>query len=96
MLEKYFNKEAHKLDEPVDAVLHEMQLYGPNSPEYAELLSHLERLVRIRKEDKRMPISSDTMAIVSGNLLGILIVVMYEQKHVMTSKAHAFLLKKNP
>jgi hypothetical protein len=33
------------------------------------------------------------MAIVVGNILGILVIVAYEQKHVMVSKGLGFVIK---
>ncbi len=80
-------------DEPIKQILANMDEYGPDSPEYTTLMNHLEGLVRIRAEHRPKRISPDTMAIVAGNLMGILIIVAYEQKHVMTSKAMGFILK---
>lgn len=97
MIGKFRNQEPDKLDEPIAAVLQEMETYGPDSEEFAKNLAYLERLMRIKTDNKvENRISRDTLAIVAGNLLGILIVVMYEQKHVMTSKAFGFTVKKNP
>lgn len=82
-----------KLDEVMDRLLKDMDTYGPDSPEYPTMLGHLERVVVLRKSEDRQKIDPNSMAIVAGNLLGILIIVAYEQKHVMTSKAIGFVLK---
>ena len=66
-----------------------MNMYGPDTEEYPRLMDNLERLVRLKEIKPR--VSPDTMAIVVGNLFGILIIVAYEQKHVMVSKALGFL-----
>lgn len=81
------------LDPVVDGILSEMQVYGPDTQEYTNLLGHLERVYALRKNDERKRVSPDTMALVAGNLLGILIIVAYEQKHVMTSKGLGFVQK---
>ncbi|MET0786521.1 MAG: hypothetical protein ABWY25_07445 [Paenisporosarcina sp.] len=69
-----------------------MNTYGPDSPEYSALIDHLDRLNRMKEQSGRRP-SPDAMAVVAGNLLGILIIVAYEQKHVMVSKGLGFVLK---
>jgi len=82
------------LDEAIERVLNDMEQSSPETQKYSELLSNLERLIILREEDKkRSRISPDTMAIVAGNLLGIFIIVAYEQRHVMTSKGWNSLLK---
>ena len=85
--------EVVKLHEVMDRILVEMNQFGPDSPEYPALLGHLERvIVMLDSKEKRRP-SPDGMILVAGNLLGILIIVAYEQKHVMTSKGLGFVLK---
>lgn len=82
-------------DEPIQKVLNEMEQYDPSTQEYSAAIRHLETLSKLHAEEKsgRNRISADTMAIVAGNILGILAIVAYEQKHVMTSKATGFILK---
>ena len=83
------------LDEPIDRVLTEMNTYGPDSPEYEKLVRHLERLKDMKANERQhFVVSPDTIALVLGNLAGILIIVAYEQKHVMTSKAMGFIKPK--
>lgn len=81
-------------DEPIATVLTEMNTYGPDSEEFPALLSYLERLTRLKSEQRsNISVSPDTIAVVAGNLLGILLIVAYEQNHVMVSKAASFALK---
>ncbi len=80
-------------DEPIQKILAEMDEYGPDSPEYSALIRHLEELSRIGAEHRSRRVSPDTMAIVAANLAGILIIVAYERKHVLTTKAMGFILK---
>jgi len=97
MIGPFRKEEDHSLDAPIDAVLNEIQLYAPDTEEFANILGHLERLYRLKGENNpKDRLSRDTVAIVLGNLAGILVVVAYEQRHVMTSKAFGFTLKKNP
>lgn len=83
----FFNDEENDpVDDQIDAVLKSMDDEGVASEEYPKLLRHLERLHELKQKEQRKPISFDTIALIAGNLLGIIIIVAYEQKHVMTSK----------
>ena len=81
------------VDEAIGKVLTEMRQYGLDAPEYREAIEYLDRLMKMRTEERRNRISPDTILIVAGNLLGILIIVGYERGHVMTSKAMTFVVK---
>lgn len=81
------------LDKAIDKVLDEMKTFGPDCDEYTIMLGHLEKLYRIKAEQAKPRINSDTWAIVAGNLLGILIIVSYEHAHVVVSKGLGFVTK---
>lgn len=85
--------EAAQFDRAIMRVLDEMDTFGPDSPEYAQHLKHLKKLTDLKTKNRRKPISSDMLALVLGNLAGILIIVLYEQKNVMVSKGLGFVLK---
>lgn len=82
---------AAKLDEAVTRLLDDMQTYGPESSEYSDFLEHLERVTAINDRKSKMNVDMTTVLQVAGSLLGILTIVAYEQKHVMTSKALSFV-----
>lgn len=82
-----FRKKPSKLDDPIAKILSEMEVFGPGTPEYDHLLDQLDRLIKMQSEERRNRVSPDTLATVGGNLLGILVIVAYEQKHVVVSKA---------
>lgn len=85
--------EPTKLDVAIMRLLEEMETYGPDSPEYPKMLSYLEKLNTVKTQTRRNKVDANTIAIVAGNLFGILIIVAYEQKNVMASKAVGFILK---
>lgn len=89
MLRNFFtsNDEPTPVDKLIEAVLEEMNVYGPAAPEYTPLMEKLERLYEVQAKDKPKPISRDTIAIIAGNLVGILLIVAYERTHVISSKA---------
>ena len=93
MLGKKPSARNEALDTLIERVTDDMELFGPTHEEYPQLLGELERLTVLRDgKDSKMP-SPDTLALIAGNLLGVVLIVAYEQKHVMTSKAFGTLLR---
>lgn len=88
-----FQKKESKLDEPIDAVLTRMKDAKPDSDEYKKLLNNLDKLMELQREERSSGISPDAVVSAVASLLGILTIVAYEQKHVMTSKALGFVLR---
>lgn len=87
-------RQNEKLDESIDMVLLNMNQFGPDSPEYPELLKSLERLYKLRfREETQKRVSPDVIFTVGGNLLCVLIIVAYEQKNVISSKAMTFVAR---
>lgn len=88
-----FQRKPSKLDEPIDELITHMRGMEPGSEEYSKTLGQVEKLVKLQCEERGDRISMDTFAMVAGNLLGILTIVAYEQKHVMVSKALGMVLR---
>lgn len=84
-------------DTPVDnqirMVLTKMTAVGVTSEEYPKLISMLERLNKLKAQERREPISLNKLAEVVGNLTGILVIVIVEKRHVITSKALNLLIR---
>lgn len=76
-------------DGEIAAVLLEMEKVTPSGEKYPELIKHLRKLNEMKAKSRRNRISLDTALVVAGNLLGILIIVAYEEKHTLTSKGFA-------
>jgi hypothetical protein len=93
MLERFTKRETKGLNEVIDRTLNEMAVYGPEAPEYPTLLNNLSTLIELKTKQSPQSISPDTVLIVGGNLLVVLIIVAYEQKHVVVSKALSFMMK---
>jgi hypothetical protein len=88
-----FQKTPSKLNEPINKVLTRMEGLEPDSEEYKKLLTTLDKLMELQREEQSSPVNPDTLVTVAGSLLGILIIVAYEQKHVMVSKALGMVLR---
>lgn len=83
-----------ELDSQIASVFVSMDEWGPDEEFYETLLSHQERLHKM-KHSRARRVSPDTMAVVIGNLVGIAFVASYEHAHVWTTKAFSMILKNN-
>ena len=84
--------EKSKLDLEIDNLLEQLNECDPYSENYPKLLKSLEELIKI-KTNKKKSISPDTLLVVGGNLLGIMMILHHEQLNVITSKALGFVLR---
>lgn len=69
----------------IDNVYSEMAGSESHDEEYSKSVNQLIKLYSLKEAPRR--ISPDTLAIVLGNLLGILMIVGHERTHIVTSKA---------
>jgi hypothetical protein len=82
-----------QLEVAIDRIYSDMETNATDSPEYITLMTNLSKLTALRVPTKDRRPSADTLAVVMGNIMGILVIVAYEQKHAMTSKGLNFILK---
>jgi hypothetical protein len=90
LFEKTPDETQVALEKTIVELQHQMQNADADSEEYATMLNRLERLTKLKKPRFLDKISPDTMFIVGGNLVGIVIIVAYEHSHIITSKALSF------
>lgn len=81
------NAEPSALDREITRVYTELNAGDTDSEHYATLLSYLERLNELKTQSRRKPASTDTWINAGAQFAGILVMVGWEQKHVITSKA---------
>lgn len=79
------------LDDVIASAIQELKGHDADSTEYAKIVEQLVLLNTLKSEEKTQRVSKDTLALVLGNLAGIIVIVGYEQKHVLTSKALSLL-----
>jgi hypothetical protein len=60
---------------------------------YGIILHRLETLSKMRQEEKPDQLSSDTLALVAANLIGILLIIRHEHVNVISSKAMSTLIR---
>jgi hypothetical protein len=82
-----------KLDEAIEQALTELNGYESHEDGYKHIIDILEKLYKLKAQDTPERMSKDTLAMVVGNLLGIIVIVGHERAHVVTSKALNFVLK---
>ena len=85
--------ELLKLEDIIDNLISEMAGYDANSDEYAACVKQLGALYKIRSENQPDRVKADTLAVIAGNLAGIVLVLHYENLNVVTSKALSFVMK---
>lgn len=85
--------EKSGLDLAIDQILNEMQGYTCDEAEYDAMTDQLKKLYKLKRVDSPEKVSKDTLALIAGNLLVALVIVAYEQKAVITTKATQFMLK---
>jgi len=93
MFQKPKDSNVQGLETAIDTLISEMASHEGETEEYAKMVDNLKTLYTLKLEDKPDRVKLDTIAIVAGNLLGIIIIVGFEKSHVMTSKALSNLLK---
>lgn len=88
-----FNKQTEKsqLNDVIEELLTAMRATEEDSPEYAQMADQLVKLHALKVNETKPRISADTLATITANLAGILIIVGYEQKNLLASKAVGFL-----
>lgn len=92
MFTRKANVEDPALDEEIERVLHDLKDVSIKDQEYPKLVETLTKLYSLKPEQPK-PISNDTLAMIAGNLAGIVLIVGYERANIVTSKALGFVLK---
>lgn len=66
----------------------------PGTARYNEVSDQIAKLYKLKEIDSKSAVSKDAMVGAATNLAGILMVLHYEQLHVITSKAALGMVKK--
>lgn len=61
--------------------------------EHDRLMTALERLYKIKKDQTLDRVDANTKAVIIGNLAGIALIMSHERMHVISTKALGFVLK---
>ena len=92
-----FKKAPTKLEVAIDDLFSEMSYHGGSTEEYAAMVQQMDVLYKLQTVDSEKSqiwkIKPDTLVLAVTNLLGIIVIVGYEQKSVLTTKALTLLRK---
>ena len=86
-------KHQRMLESELDRALIRLKTEMPTSEDYAKTLSLVERLNGMLDKDIPEAVSKNTMLIVGGNLLGIILILKHEHLNIITSKALGFVIR---
>lgn len=86
-------KKVTPLDELIASCENQLSMVPEESDEYSRLMTSLERLYKLKAQERPQRVSRDTLTVVAGNLIGILVIIAYEQKHVLSTRGLNFLIK---
>lgn len=81
------------LEKAIDELHVQMNAVLADSDEYSKMADQLVKLYKLREHDAPRRVSPDTLALITGNLVGIAMIVGHERAHVVTSKALGFVMK---
>lgn len=81
------------LEIAIDDLHSQMASVTADTEEYSTMADQLIKLYKLREHDAPRRISPDTLALVAGNLAGIVLIVGHERANVVTSKALNFVMK---
>ena len=80
------------LEEEIESVLRHLKVTTVTSEEYPKMLNYLTRLYDLKGE-RPSSVKKDTIALIAGNLAGILLILKHERMDIITSKALSFVIR---
>jgi len=87
------SKKQTRFDKEKDRILDQLSTLSAESKTYADAVKNYDLLCKTATYKKDGSVSMDTIITVTANILGIALVLGYEQAHVVTSKALNFIIK---
>lgn len=89
-----FWRKPSELEVVIEDVMTRMRVVGPDDPEYDNLVKYLGHLTKMRDEARGRRVSPDTVAIIVGNLVIAVVVVLAERDSVLSTKFRDFQVKR--
>jgi len=81
------------LDEAIDALLARIATEPYDSKETPAMVDQVTKLAKLKEKDIPKRPSPDTLVLVAGNILGIVLILQFERVNVVTSRAIGFVMK---
>lgn len=89
----FMKREPTPLEKEIERAVQRLSDWDVATEEYDRLLNTISRLEEIKAEEKPDRLSKETMAVLGTNLLGIILILRYEQLNVITSRAMSLLIR---
>lgn len=89
-----FIKPRNKLSIQLDRALDALDNLQPGTTDYDDVIETIASLTKVEAEQAKTRLSKDAVLGAATSLGGILMIVAYENKHVITSKALSFVTKR--
>jgi hypothetical protein len=86
-------RELTLLERLTDRTLRELDNHPIGSDEYRKTMAAAVTLHGLKQDEKPRPVSRDTLLIVGGNLLGLILIINHEHLHPITTRALGLILK---
>jgi hypothetical protein len=80
------------LEGEIESLLRHLSVTGVDTEEYSKAIRHLQKLYELKGETPDR-VKKDTMALIAGNLAGILLILKHERMDIITSKALSFVIR---
>lgn len=90
----FSKKNEPALNQAIENLTQELLRMDSDDSKYSDKIALLERLTKIRDSKAKWRVSPDTVLIVLGNLLGIVIIVAFEHKgNLFRSEGTKFIIR---
>lgn len=86
-------KRKYSIGDEIDHVLNNLKTMMVDSEEYCKAVQQLDVLCKARSYKTDRSISMDVLLTVGANILGIILILEWENVHVISSKALGMLIK---
>jgi hypothetical protein len=93
MFARKSKQEIDPLTHAIEKLFEELDEFSGTDDEYKILSDRMTELYAIRERIPTDRVSKETLALIAGNLAGIMIIVLFERNNVITTKAKDFVLK---
>jgi len=86
-------REPTQLEKAIDKAMSQLNDYEIGSEEYNKVLEAVTKLHKMKEDETPNRLSKDTVAIITTNLLGIMMIIRHEHVNVITSRAMGLVIK---
>lgn len=86
-------KKTDRIDEEITRAEKQLALLIPGTDGYKVVMDDMQTLISIKSTKRSGRVSNDTIAIITANLVGIVLILNYEKLDVVSSKAMSLVMK---